>query len=79
MLCFSLVCQAQEDWERKSDSTAMVSRAKADAVLQHFDTIQVPKLLYSLDNKDFYLIIKDTLCYKEYYVTLDSLGSIARS
>lgn len=76
MLCLSLVCQAQEDWEKVSDSMAMVSRAKADAVLQHFDTVQAPKLLYSLDNRDFYLIIKDTLCYKEYYVAIDSLGSI---
>lgn len=75
MLCFSLVCKAQEDWERKSDSMAMVSRTKADKVLQHFDTIAAAKLLYSLDN-NFYVIIEDTPCYKEYYVALDSLGGI---
>lgn len=55
----------------------MVSRAKADKVLQRFDTIQAPKLLYSLDDRYFYLIIKGTPCYKEYYAVLDSLGEIA--
>ena len=56
MLCFSLVCKAQEDRGNIADSMAMVSRTKADKVLQHFDTIIAPKLLYSLDNKDFYVI-----------------------
>ncbi|WP_219035431.1 hypothetical protein [Empedobacter falsenii] len=76
MLCFSLVCKAQEGRENMTDSMAMVSRAKADKVLQHFDTIQAPKILYSLEDKYYYLIIKDTPCYQEYYVTLDSLGRI---
>jgi hypothetical protein len=76
MLCFSLVCKAQEDWEKISDSMAMVSRTKADAVLKHFDTTQASKILYSLEDKYFYLIIKDTPCYKEYFVALDSLGEI---
>ena len=76
MLCFSLVCKAQEDRGNIADSMAMVSRTKADKVLQHFDTIIAPKLLYSLDNKDFYVIIKSNPCYQEYYVALDSLGRI---
>lgn len=76
MLCFSLVCKAQSDWENVSDSMAMVSRNKADRILQHFDTVQVPKILFSLEDRYFYLIIKDTPCYKEYYVALDSLGEV---
>lgn len=76
MLCFSLVCKAQEDRGNIADSMAMVSRTKADKVLQLFDTIAAPKLLYSLDNKYFYVIIKSNLCYQEYYVALDSLGRI---
>jgi len=76
MLCFSLVCKAQEDWENISDSMAMVSRAKADAVLKHFDTVQAPKILYSLEDKYYCLIIKDVPCNKEYFVALDSLGEI---
>jgi hypothetical protein len=53
-----------------------VSRAKADIVLSHFDSLQTPKLIYSIDDKYFYLIIKDTPVYKEYYITTDSIGNI---
>jgi len=56
----------------------MISRAKADMVLQHFDTVQAPKLLYSMEDRYFYLIIKDSPCHKEYYVALDSLGDIRK-
>ena len=58
MLCFSLVCKAQEDRGNIADSMAMVSRTKADKVLQLFDTIVAPKLLYSLDNKYFTSLLK---------------------
>jgi len=58
MLFFSLVCKAQEDRGNIADSMAMVSRTKADKVLQLFDTIVAPKLLYSLDNKYFTSLLK---------------------
>ncbi len=76
ILCFSLVCKAQEARENIADSMAMVSRAKADAVLKIFDTILAPKILYSLEDRYYYLIIEDTPCYKEYYVALDNIGEI---
>src|SRR5690606_8303958 len=57
---------------------AIISRAKADAVLKHFDTIQAPKLLYSLDDTYYYLIIKNSPSHKEYYIVLDSLGLIEK-
>lgn len=75
-LCFSLVCKAQKDWKKVSDSIAMINRAKADLVLKQFDTIHAPKLLYSIEDRYFYVIIKDTPCYKEYYAALDSLGNL---
>lgn len=78
ILCFSLVCKAQNERETVSDTMAMVSRAKADAVLKHFDTIEAPKILFSLEDKYYYLIIKDTLCYQEYYIALDSLSRISK-
>lgn len=78
ILCFSLVCKAQNERETVSDTMAMVSRAKADTVLKYFDTIEAPKILYSLEDKYYYLIIKDTPCYKEYYVALDSLSRISK-
>lgn len=34
ILCFSAVCKEHEDWKRKSDSLAMVSRVKANVVLK---------------------------------------------
>ena len=71
-----LVCKAQEDRENIADSMTIVSRTKADKVLLQFNTIAAPKLLYSLDNKVFYVIIKSNPSYQEYYVTLDSLGRI---
>ncbi|MDR0195385.1 MAG: hypothetical protein LBI73_09700 [Myroides sp.] len=78
ILCFSFVCKAQNERKTVSDTMAMVSRNKADAVLKHFDTIKAPKILYSLEDKYYYLIIKDTPCYKEYYVALDSLSRISK-
>ncbi len=76
MLCFSVVCKAQEGKESIPNRMAMFSRAKADAVLKNFDTLQAPKILYSLEDRYYYLIIKDTPLNKEYYVALDSLGGI---
>lgn len=77
MLCFSLVCKAQsDDWNKISDSLAMVSRAKADTVFNKFGTIQGIKLLYSLRNRDYYLIIKEGDNYKEYYVAMDSSNNV---
>jgi predicted nucleic-acid-binding Zn-ribbon protein len=74
-LCLSLVCKAQNELELtnpKSDSLAIVSRAKADMVLNKFDTIKGMKLLYSLKDKDYYVVIKDDCNYKEFYVLVDS-------
>lgn len=77
MLCFSLVCKAQDNnWKKTSDSLVMTSRAKADEIFTYFDTIRVSKLLYSLEDRYFYLIINDTPCYKEYYIALDSSGKV---
>jgi hypothetical protein len=76
MLSLVLVCKAQDNWERVADSMGMVSRAYADKVLAQFDTIQSPKLLYSLDDRDFYLIIKDSVSCKEYYISLSNSGGI---
>lgn len=79
LVYFSLTCKAQSDWEKVSDSSAMISRAKADKILSYFDTLRVPKLLYSLEDRYYYLIVKDTPCYKEYYIETDSLGEVVQS
>lgn len=76
MIFFSSVCSAQNDWEKLSDSMAIVSRTKADRVLENFDTVETSKLLYSLEDRYFYHVIRDSAYYKEYYIVLDSLGLI---
>lgn len=61
---------------KKTDSIAMISREKADIVLSHFDTISSTKILYSLLNKYYYIIIQDSTKYKEYYISIDTLNNI---
>lgn len=72
ILFFTLGCKAQKDWEKSRDSLAFVSRTKADWVLNHFKDVKSPKLLYTLSDLDYYvLIIDEKGMYKEYYVTTD--------
>lgn len=66
---------AQTIWEKKRDSLALISRNKADKVLEQFSQINYPKLLYSMEDKYYYLIIGD-IPYKEYYIELDDIGNI---
>ena len=73
LLCISEFCYSQN--LQYADS---MSRAKADIVLSHFDSIHVSKLLYSIDDKYFYILLNDDLCCKEYIVIADSLGSIVK-
>lgn len=70
-------CKAQTIWEKKTDSLALISRNKADKVLEHFAQLNSPKLLYSIEDKYYYLIIGD-IPYKEYYIELDDIGNINR-
>lgn len=78
ILVLTFFCKAQKNPDQTTDSLAKVSRDRADAVLRHFDTIGTSKILYSLEDKYFYLIIEDIPNYKEYYVLLDSLGEIEK-
>lgn len=78
LLGFSFICEAQNNWKKVSDSLALISRQRADMVLSHFDTIQAPKILYALEDKDFYLIIKSKPEYKEYFVRLNNSGRIEK-
>lgn len=75
-LCITCFCYAQSDWKEISDSLALESRVKADIVLSKFDTISGKKILYSLLNRDYYIIFQLDNYYKEYVVTIDSLCNI---
>lgn len=73
----SITCIAQEDAiKKKADSLSYVSRAKADLVLSHFDNVRTKKILYSISDEQYYVILKDGCCYKEYYIHTDSAGNI---
>ena len=79
-ICFILgivfLSYAQSDWKAKSDSLALESRAKADIVLSKFDTISGEKILYSLQDRDYYLIFKQDSCFKESVVKVDGVCNI---
>jgi hypothetical protein len=76
LFCSVIECIAQNNIEKSSDSLALVSRINADKVLMYFDTLQSPKLLYSVLDKDYYVLLGDEKSYKEYYITIDSVGKI---
>lgn len=74
LLCCTNYVNAQ-DWH-KIDSLTSVHRIKADVVLSHFDTIQGKKLLFSLQDKDYYVIIKDSDIISKFYVRIDSVCNL---
>ena len=71
--CF---CYSQSKWESVSDSLGLESREKADLVLSKFDTMPGRKILYSLQNRDYLVIINQNDCYKEYVLKVDSLCNV---
>ena len=64
------------DIEIVPDSLSMVSRVKADEVLLYFDTLKSPKLLYSVLDTYYYVIVRDEKEYIEYYLMTDSVSKI---
>lgn len=72
LLLLSKLCYSQN--LQCADS---VSRAKADIVLSHFDSINVSKLLYSIEDKYFYVLLNENSFLKEYVIIMDSLGNIS--
>jgi len=73
----SITCIAQEETiKKKTDSLSYVSRARADLVLSHFDSMRTEKILYSISDEQYYVILKDVCRYKQYYIHIDSTGNI---
>lgn len=75
LLFFFISCQAQQK-EGEIDSLSLLSREKADKVLNQFDSIGGSKILYSLKDEHYYVIIQKEDKYQEYYVSLDSAGRV---
>lgn len=79
-ICFTIYitcfCYSQSEWKKISDSLGLESRVKADIVLSKLDTIFGKKILYSLQDRDYLIILKQDSCYKEYVLKVDSVCNI---
>jgi hypothetical protein len=51
---------------------------KADIVLSKFDTVVGSRILYSLQDRDYLVIIKTSNHYKEYVLSVDSVCNVTR-
>ena len=69
-------CFAQNNWRVTIDSLALESRSKADLILAAFDSLPGKKILFSLQNRDYHLIIQLNNGYKEYIVKTDNFCNI---
>ncbi len=69
VLSFSLFsCKAQT----KIDPISLASREKSDIILKSFDAENASEILvYSLEDKDFYVVLKNDNGYTEYYASLN--------
>jgi hypothetical protein len=75
----SVCCQGQTNMESISDSIAKVSRQKANLVLASFDTIKSSKVLYSIEDRHYYIIIDDKSSnFNQYYILTNSEGQIIK-
>lgn len=68
LLFASLICcKAQTE----IDPVSLASREKADIILKSFDAENASEILvYSLEDKDFYVVLKNGDNYTEYYASL---------
>ena len=78
LILFTYLVSAQVPIEHNStmDSLALNSRHKADVVLSYFNTLSGKKLLYSIDNIGYYIIVEQQNGYKEYAIHIDSTCNI---
>jgi hypothetical protein len=49
---------------------------KADYVLSNFDTVTADKILYSIEDEYYYIVINRQSYYDEYYLVLDTTNKI---
>ena len=75
LLFISCICPAQDEWERISDSLTYESRGKADVVLAKIRSNGKMVLLYSLQDKYYYVIIKQQNWYSEFYIIMNDISS----
>ncbi|WP_196889607.1 hypothetical protein [Aureivirga sp. CE67] len=69
---------AKAQVEQKINSIHIRSRVKADNLIHKIDSTKNLKLLFSLIDEEYYIVIKRNNNYTEYYIETDSLGNIKR-
>lgn len=69
-------CFAQEKYKEHADSCGLVSRNKADKVLTSLNLDHSRILLYSISDKEYYIIQQQEQNFKEVFVLVDSISSI---
>ncbi len=80
ILFFSQYFFAQQNFKSKRDSVALESRLKADKLLSSLKLSKAPKLLFSIDNQYYYIIIKTSnTVYNEVFVRTTKSGDILES
>jgi len=67
------ICYSQ-DKETFSDFSSNRSREKADSVLGKIEHVHGLKMLYSVNDSEYYIIIKDKEHYQEYFVVVPKTG-----
>lgn len=76
MVNLGCCCYSQNNGYDFFTKRGYISRGKADYLLSRFDSIQGKRILYSLQDKYYYLIIQQDSIYKEYAVKTDSIGNV---
>lgn len=75
LLVFPLLCYSQ-GMVTSLDSKSKYSRAKADSVLRSFENFHVLKMLYSVRDSEYYVILKKGTTYEEYFVLAKELQTL---
>lgn len=76
VLLLTVTSIAQKVETETPDSVSLKSRAKADELLKNFQHVPAVKMLYSVSDIHYYLILREKKCLTEYYILTDSNGNI---
>lgn len=75
LLVISLFCYSQ-DSGTSGDFSSSYSRAKADSILGSFEDVHDLKMLYSVRNSEYYIILKKDRTYEQYFVVAKEMQSL---
>ena len=74
MISISASCQNIND----KNLSVLECRLKADQVLKILDRPKTERILYSISNQYYHIIVKNNNDYEEYYIKTDSVGNVEK-